>query len=174
MNLQTGESSIVPTEDSVVVNGVFSEVQNYLFYERIGLRKTRLNGEESVIVDSIAANLNPHTMFSFSHDQRFVIRYHLKTFYEPLIRCFNTVTSTAEELPLAERNNIKPLGRICQNSNQVFYVKPDNTLCVYNLDTSTNTVLFTSTSSRSIYRFNTVAPTWDGSKVYFYAEFSEE
>jgi hypothetical protein len=174
MNLQTGISTIVPTEDSVVVNGFYSELQNFLFYERIGLRKIRLDGTESITVDSMAANINPYTMFAISHDQQFVVRYHLRTLNNPLIRCFNFATKTAVELPLAYRNSSNQLGRICHNNNRVFYVNSVKQLCVYNLDTSTDTVLFQENNNRFIYRFLMLAPTWDGSKVYFYAEFSEK
>jgi len=111
-------------------------------------------------------------MYSFSHDQQYVIR--LRQLQPPLIRCFNLQTNLALELPVTMQNSSNPLGRLSRMTNKLFYIQPNNKLCVYNLDTSTNTVLFEDNSDMSIYRFMMLSPTWDGTKVYFYAEFSDK
>jgi len=168
MNLSTGEYSIIPTADSVVVNGFFSEAQDFVYYERIGLHKSRLEGSDSSIVDNLAANITPYPMYAFSNDMQYVVR--LRQLQPPVIRVFNLQTNTAVELPVIIGPQTYPLGALSRGTNDLFYVSPGNKLCVYHLDTGEDTVILQSTSGLSISRFINIAPTWDGSKVYFYAD----
>jgi hypothetical protein len=170
MNLSTGESSIVPTADSLVVNVFYSEAQDFVYYERIGLHKSRLDGSDSSIVDNLAANITPYPMYAFSNDMQYVVR--LRQLQPPVIRVFNLQTNTAVELPVIIGPQTYPLGALSRGTNDQFYVSPGNKLCVYHLDTGEDTVILQSTSDLSISRFINIAPTWDGSKVYFYAEIS--
>ena len=170
MNLSTGESSIVPTADSLVVNVFYSEAQDFVYYERIGLHKSRLDGSDSSIVDNLAANITPYPMYAFSNDMQYVVR--LRQLQPPVIRVFNLQTNTAVELPVIIGPQTYPLGALSRGTNDLFYVSPGNKLCVYHLDTGEDTVILQSTSDLSISRFINIAPTWDGSKVYFYAEIS--
>jgi len=168
MDLSTGESNIVPTADSVVVNGFYSEAQDFVYYERIGLHKSRLDGSESSIVDNLAANITPYPMYTFSNDMQYVVR--LRRLQPPVIRCFSMQTNTAVELPVITRYDTYPQGALSRGTNDLFYVAPGNKLCVYHLDTGEDTVILQSTSDLSISRFINIAPTWDGSKVYFFAD----
>ena len=170
MNLSTGESSIVPTADSLVVNVFYSEAQDFVYYERIGLHKSRLDGSDSSIVDNLAANITPYPMYAFSNDMQYVVR--LRQLQPPVIRVFNLQTNTAVELPVIIGPQTYPLGALSRGTNDQFYVSPGNKLCVYHLDTGEDTVILQSTSDLSISRFINIAPTWDGSKVYFYADIS--
>jgi len=170
MNLSTGESSIVPTADSLVVNVFYSEAQDFVYYERIGLHKSRLDGSDSSIVDNLAANITPYPMYAFSNDMQYVVR--LRQLQPPVIRVFNLQTNTAVELPVIIGPQTYPLGALSRGTNDLFYVSPGNKLCVYHLDTGEDTVILQSTSDLSISRFINIAPTWDGSKVYFYADIS--
>ena len=170
MNLSTGESSIVPTADSLVVNVFYSEAQDFVYYERIGLHKSRLDGSDSSIVDNLAANITPYPMYAFSNDMQYVVR--LRQLQPPVIRVFNLQTNTAVELPVIIGPQTYPLGALSRGTNDLFYVSPGNKLCVYHLDTGENTVILPGTGDPSISRFINIAPTWDGSKVYFYAEIS--
>jgi hypothetical protein len=170
MNLSTGESSIVPTADSLVVNVFYSEAQDFVYYERIGLHKSRLDGSDSSIVDNLAANITPYPMYAFSNDMQYVVR--LRQLQPPVIRVFNLQTNTAVELPVIIGPQTYPLGALSRGTNDQFYVSPGNKLCVYHLDTGEDTVILPGTSDLSISRFINIAPTWDGSKVYFYADIS--
>ena len=170
MNLSTGESSIVPTADSLVVNVFYSEAQDFVYYERIGLHKSRLDGSDSSIVDNLAANITPYPMYAFSNDMQYVVR--LRQLQPPVIRVFNLQTNTAVELPVIIGPQTYPLGALSRGTNDQFYVSPGNKLCVYHLDTGEDTVILQSTSDLSISRFINIAPTWDGSKAYFYADIS--
>jgi hypothetical protein len=65
---------------------------------------------------------------------------------------------------------------MCKEVNRVFYISPEypEKLKMRDLDTGDERVLFQNGSNISIYQFINLAPTWDGSKVYFYVEFSEK
>ncbi|PKN73528.1 MAG: hypothetical protein CVU50_02090 [Candidatus Cloacimonetes bacterium HGW-Cloacimonetes-3] len=172
MNLQTGISTIVPTEDSVVANGMYIEDTGYVYYERLGLKKSRLDGTEYEMVDNNGLGGDPNAIFSFSTDRHQVLRW--SSYPNSRIRVFRLEDSIANEYPVAINNMANPIAKLNPDSKRVFYVKPDNTLCVYNLDTATNTILFQGNGDRFVYCFHMLAPTWDGSKVYFYAEIAEK
>ncbi len=173
MDLNALVPVLVPKPNEVlrVANGIYLENEEFLYFEGLGLRKSRLDGSEHSVVDDNGMGGIPNTMFALSDDKQFVIRwaeYNTNSF----ARCFNLSNLSHCELPLEIFQYVSPLGRLSRNANRFFYVSPNNNLCVYDLDTSTNQVLFEDNSDISIYRFLMLSPAWDGTKVYFYAEIS--
>ncbi|GAB1467663.1 hypothetical protein MASR2M64_03420 [Candidatus Cloacimonadota bacterium] len=169
MNLQTGVSNIVPTEDSVVANGMYMEGSGYLYYEGNGFKRSRLDGSEITWIGP-GSGLYPNAMVSFSYDLNYIVRW---VYYpDSLIRCNDLADSTILNIQVHQGYS-GPLGRLSKNSNRIFYITPGKTLCVYNLDTDTEQKLLVSTPNFIIDEFYMLSPTWDGSKVYFYCTFSE-
>ncbi len=173
MDILTGTANILPTQESIIPNGLYNEADKFVIYEGDGLKRMKIDGTDVALIEYGGGSGFSNTIFSLSHDKRFVVRDGAYLSQNNSINVNDLITGSKQVIPAANGPGIYALGKLSRTANHLFYVKPDNTLCVYNLDTSTNTVLFTSTSSRSIYRFNTVAPSWDGSKVYFDAEICE-
>ncbi len=176
MKLSSGDTTMIPTADSVSANGMYIEGIQTLYYERLGqgLWKSHLDGTFQDIVDGNNIGGNPNSLFSFSNDLRFVMRW--TTYPVSSIRLFDFVENSAQELPVHKSLNGMPLGKLTHDSNMVFYVPKNsiNKLMAYDLDTGENTVVLQSTNDLSISEFINIAPTWDGSKVYFYADIAEK
>ena len=68
------------------------------------------------------------------------------------------------------------MGRLTRSSNMVFYVPKHsiNKLMSYNLDTCVENELTGQIGNVQVIGFYMLAPTWDGSKVYFYADVAEK
>ena len=173
--LSNCESIIIPTSDSVSANAMYIEGTQTVYYERLGqgLWKSKLDGSDQIVVDENNNGGSPTSIFSFSQDLRYVIRWTNYPIYS--VRLFDSILNTAQELPVYESIVGIPLGRLAQSSNLVFYIPKNNTnkLMTYNLDTGVEKELTSQISKVNIIGFYMLAPSWDGTKVYFYADISE-
>jgi len=153
---------------------MFVEGIQTIYYEKLGqgLWKSRLDGSDQIVVDSNNNDGSPSSVFSFSQDLRYVTRWTNYPVYS--IRLFDSKLNSAQEVPVCESTGGIPLGRLSQSTNLVFYVPKDNTdkLMSYNLDTGVAKDLTNMIINVRVFAFYMLAPTWDGSKVYFYAEVS--
>jgi hypothetical protein len=173
LNLKTGESDIIPSPDTIAVNPSYSEIENYVYYEKRGVFRSKLDGSDRSTVDNRGGSTYPYTMFSISKDRRYIVHKSnpSSTYF---IRIFDRDSESGIDLPVKEDGAYEFMGVLCKDVNRIFYVSPGypEKLHVYNPDTGEDTVILQSTSDPSISRFINLAPTWDGSKVYFYAEIS--
>jgi hypothetical protein len=175
-NLITGESDIIPSPDTVSFNPSYSEIENYVYYEKTGLFRSKLDGSDRSTVDNQGGSANPYTMFSISKDQRYVVHLYNTTYNNYFIRIFDKESESGLNLRVKNYGASEFMGVLCKDVNRIFYVSPGypEKLHVYNPDTGEDTVILPSTSDPSISQFINIAPTWDGSKVYFYAEISAQ
>jgi hypothetical protein len=92
------------------------------------------------------------------------------------IRLFDLFNNSAQEVPVHESLGGIPLGRLTRSSNMFFYVPKYNInkLMSYNLDTGVENELTGQIGNVQVIGFYMLAPTWDGSKVYFYADVAEK
>ena len=171
MNLSTGESDIIPCPDTVSVNPIYSETENYVYYEKAGLFRSRLDGSDRSVVDTQGGSSYPYTMFSISQDQRYITHKSNPTYNNYFIRIYDKNSNIGNSIPIKDLYSYQFLGRMCKSANIVYYINPGypEKLHSYNMDTGEDLVVLQSTSSLSISEFINIAPTWDGSKVYFYA-----
>ena len=171
LNLKTGESDIIPSPDTIAVNPSYSEIENYVYYEKVGLFRSKLDGSDHSNVDNQGGSAYPYSMFSISKDRRYIV--HIanpsSTYF---MRIFDRDSESGIDLPVKEDGASEYMGVLCKDVNRIFYVSPGypEKLHVYNPDTGEDTVILQSTSDPSISRFINIAPTWDGSKVYFRAD----
>nr|MDK2850324.1 hypothetical protein [Candidatus Cloacimonadota bacterium] len=170
-NLITGESDIIPSPDTVSFNPSYSEIENYVYYEKAGLLRSKLDGSDRSTVDSRGGSMYPYSMFSISKDQRYVAHLFNTTYNNYFIRVFDKESESGINLPVKNDHASRFIGVMCKDVNRVFYVSPGypEKLHVYYLDTGEDTVILQSNSELSLAEFINIAPTWDGSKVYFYA-----
>lgn len=176
LKLDDGELGIIPSPDTVSVNAYYSESQDYVYYEKAGLYRSRLDGSDRSTVDDQGGSSSPYSMFSISLDQRYIVHKYNPTYNNYYIRVYDKVINAGINLPLKEASPYAFLGVLCKSVNSIFYVNPQGSekLNIYNPDTGENTVVFQDTDSISIYQFLHIAPTWDSSKVYFVAEITEK
>lgn len=176
LKLSNCESSIIPTSDSVSANAMYVEGIQTIYYEKLGqgLWKSQLDGTDQIVVDANNNGGSPTSIFSFSQDLRYVTRWTNYPVYG--IRLFDSRDSYAQEIPVPESLGGVPLGKLSHSTNLVFYVPKYNTdkLMVYNLDSDVENELTSMISKVQVIGFYMLAPTWDGSKVYFYADISEK
>lgn len=175
LKLSTCETAIIPTADAESANCMYIEGTSTVYYERLGqgLWKSQLDGSEQVLVDENNIGGNPNALFSFSQDLRHVMRW--TTYPISSIRLFDRTLSSAQEIPVQESIGGMPLGRLAHGSNTMFYVPKDNAgkLMAYDLNTGVERVLTNQIGNVQVIGFYMLAPTWDGSKVFFYADISE-
>lgn len=168
MNVNSGESGIIPTIDSICVNSYYSEAEEYVYYEGVNIKRSRLDGSELSVVTT-GGSMYPYTSFDLSSDLRYIIHIWDETPTLDVL-CFDKQLDTAIRLPIKQNSNADYLARICKKVNKLFYVKPaagvSQLLCVYDLDSGEDRVL---TDTAVVGGFEMIAPTWDGSKVFFYA-----
>ncbi|MDY0337297.1 MAG: hypothetical protein RBQ69_05330, partial [Candidatus Cloacimonadaceae bacterium] len=174
MKLSTASSFMIPTADTVSANGMYIENTSTVYYERLGngLWKSQLDGSDQSIIDVNNNGGSPTSLFSFSHNLRYVIRLtHYPVF---AIRIVDLLDASAIEYPMQESMSGSPLAELIRNNNLVIYVPKNsqNRLLSYNMDTKEEQVLTDQIIGTDIHRIHMLAPTWDGSKVYFYAEIS--
>ena len=169
LNLITGESDIIPSPDTVSVNPCYSEVENYVYYEKAGLFRSRLDGSNRSVVDTQGGSSSPYTMFSMSQDQRYIVHTSNPTYNNYFARIFNKTNISGVNYPIKEYSPYNFLGVMCTAVNKVFYVSPGNPeeLWVRDLDTGEGKKLIA--TGIDVVEYYMLAPTWDGSKVYFYA-----
>ena len=170
MNLQSGEFETIPTIDSICVNAFYSEIEDYVYYEGINVKRSRLDGSELSVI-SLGGSMYPYSAFDISTDMKYII--HIWDEYPTLdLKCYNKFTGISVQFPVTSAIDKVYLARICRDVNIVYYVSPGypEKLHVYYPDTGEDTVILQSTSDLSISRFINIAPTWDGSKVYFRAD----
>jgi len=175
LNLITGESDVIPSPDTVSVNPFYSETENYVYYEKAGLFRSRLDGSDRSVVDTQGGHAYPYTMFSISQDLNYII-HNYNTLSSYYLRVYDKETSTGINIPVKMGyGSYQYLGVMCKSANVIYYICPGSPdeLHAYILDTGEDTVILQSTSSLSIVEFINIAPTWDGSKVYFYAYITE-
>jgi len=176
LKLSNCESSIIPTSDSVSANAMYLEGIQTVYYEKLGqgLWKSHLDGSDQILVDANNNGGSPSSIFSFSQDLRYVIRWTNYPVYS--VRLFDCIQNSAQEIPVHESLGGIPLGRLTQSSNMVFYVPKYsiNKLMSYNLDTGVENELTGQIGNVQVIGFYILAPTWDGSKVYFYADVAEK
>ncbi|MFA5667386.1 MAG: hypothetical protein WC944_10400, partial [Candidatus Cloacimonadaceae bacterium] len=154
------------------VNPCYSETENYVYYEKAGLFRSRLDGSDRSVVDTQGGSSSPYTMFSISQDQRYIVHKSNPTYNNFSIRIFDKTNISGVNYPIKEYSPYNFLGVMCTSVNKVFYVSPGypEKLNVYYPDTGEDTVILQNTNDLSISRFINIAPTWDGSKVYFFAD----
>jgi len=176
MNLITGESDIIPSPDTLSFNPCFSELENYVYYEKTGLFRSKLNGSDRSAVDYQGGTANPYPMFSISKDQRYVVHLYNTTYNNFYILVFDKDSESGTNLPVKSKFAFEFMGRMCKEANMVFYISPGypEKLRAYTLDTGEDRVVFQNSNNISIEQFILIAPTWDGSKVYFYADIVEK
>ena len=176
MKLSTASSFMIPTADTVSANGMYIENTSTVYYERLGngLWKSQLDGSDQSIIDVNNNGGSPTSLFSFSHDLRYVIRW---TNYPVFaIRIVDLLDASAIEYPVQESMNGSPLAELTRNNNLVIYVPKNsqNRLLSYNMDTKEEQVLTDQIIGTEIHRIHMLAPTWDGSKVYIYADITDK
>jgi len=174
MKLSSGEAIIVPTADSVSANGMYIEATQTLYFEKLGqgLWKSRLDGTSQELIDNNNRGADPNSLFSFSNDLCYVLRWN--SYPNTSLRLFNLVDNSANDLPAYSLGYEMPLGRFSKSNNYLFYVPKNNphTVMIYDLSTGEERDLFENITQGTISRFIYLAPTWDGSKLYFYANIS--
>ena len=172
LNLITEESDIIPSPDTVSVNPCYSEAENYVYYEKAGLFRSRLDGSDRSVVDTQGGSSSPYTMFSISQDQRYIVHKSNPTYNNFSIRIFDKTNISGVNYPIKEYSPYNFLGVMCTSVNKVFYVSPGSPedLWVRDLDTGEGKKLIA--TGIDVVEYYMLAPTWDGSKVYFYAEIS--
>jgi hypothetical protein len=172
MDLATCESFIVPTSDSVSANAMYIESNQTIYYEKLGqgLWKSRLDGTEQAIVDENNIGGNPNSLFSFSNDLRYVLRWN--SYPNTSIRLFNLLNNSANDLPAYSLGVEMPLGRFSTSNNYLFYIPKSNpkTVMIHNLSTGEECSLFENTNPWAVSEIHNIAPTWDGTQLYFYAD----
>ena len=170
LNLINGQSGIIPSPDTLSFNPYYSEIEDYVYYERAGLFRSRLDGSDRTTVDNYGGSGEPYTMFSISNDQRYIVHKSNPTYNNYFVRIFDKVCVSGVNLPVKNSPSYGLLGRLCKEANIVFYVSPGypEKLHSYRLDTGEDTIL--NPNQVNIANTYIIAPTWDGSKVYFYAD----
>ena len=170
LNLITGQSGIIPSPDTLSFNPYYSEIEDYVYYERAGLFRSRLDGSDRTTVDNYGGSGEPYTMFSISNDQRYIVHKSNPTYNNYFVRIFDKVCASGVNIPVKNSPSYGLLGRLCKEANIVFYVSPGypEKLHSYRLDTGEDTIL--NPNQVNIANTYIIAPTWDGSKVYFYAD----
>jgi len=170
LNLINGQSDIIPSPDTLSFNPYYSEIEDYVYYERAGLFRSRLDGSDRTTVDNYGGSGEPYTMFSISNDQRYIVHKSNPTYNNYFVRIFDKVCVSGVNLPVKNSPPYELLGRLCKEANIVFYVSPGypEKLHSYRLDTGEDTIL--NPNQVNIANTYIIAPTWDGSKVYFYAD----
>jgi hypothetical protein len=172
LDLITGESGSISSPDSVSVNPYYSESEDYVYYEKAGLFRSKLDGSNRTTVDNQGGSSYPYTMFSASKDERYIAHlYQADEFY---MRVFDKTSGSGVNLPVTELYPNEFLGVMCKDSNRIFYVDSQESqkLCTFNPSTGENRVLLENSENIYIIRFRDIAPTWDGSKVFFCANIS--
>jgi len=169
LNLITGESGIISSPDTVSVNPWYSEIENYIYYEKAGVFRSRLDGSERSVVDTQGGSSSPYTMFSVSRDQRYIVHKSNPTYNNYFIRVFDKTTESGINHPIKEYSPYYFLGVMCNTVNKVFFISPGNPeeLWVRDIDTGEGKKLVA--NGIDVVEYYMIAPTWDGSKVYFYA-----
>ncbi|HRX76212.1 MAG TPA: hypothetical protein P5342_02035, partial [Candidatus Cloacimonadota bacterium] len=146
LNLKTGESDIIPSPDTIAVNPSYSEIENYVYYEKVGLFRSKLDGSDRSNVDNQGGSAYPYSMFSISKDRRYIV--HIanpsSTYF---IRIFDRDSESGIDLPVKEDGASEYMGVLCKDVNRIFYVSPGypEKLHVYNPDTGEDTVILQST-----------------------------
>lgn len=170
LNLINGQSDIIPSPDTLSFNPYYSEIEDYVYYERAGLFRSRLDGSDRTTVGNYGGSGEPYTMFSISNDQRYIVHKSNPTYNNYFVRIFDKVCVSGVNIPVKNSPPYELLGRLCKEANIVFYVSPGypEKLHSYRLDTGEDTIL--NPNQVNIANTYIIAPTWDGSKVYFYAD----
>lgn len=183
LNLHTGLSSLINTthsaNDSIASNAYYSEIEEYVYYENYGMHRNKLDGSDYSIVDGSGTSYLPYSCYQFSSDGRYALRF-VDFGFLPRIRCYDLQDNTAVEFDAIIDILSGPKAKLSMNSNKVFYAKPrygadpsGSKLAMYDLDTNTDYVIFDTIGDITLQSVVLLAPTWDGSKIYFYAELSE-
>ncbi len=171
MDLRSGEYGVIPSLDSICVNAFYSETEEFVYYEGINIKRSRLDGNELSLV-STGGSMYPYSTFGVSSDNRYII--HVWDEYPTLdLKCHDKLTGNSVRFPIKASLNNGYIAKICKDANIVYYAEsgyPDK-LKVYNLDTGIGLQLVNHNIKSTIY---SIAPTWDGSKVYFYADVAEK
>jgi hypothetical protein len=100
---------MIPTADTVSANGMYIENTSTVYYERLGngLWKSQLDGSDQSIIDVNNNGGSPTSLFSFSHNLRYVIRLtHYPVF---AIRIVDLLDASAIEYPMQESMSGSPL-----------------------------------------------------------------
>ena len=171
LNLNTGESDIIPSPDSIAVNPTYSEIEDYVYYEKAGVFRSRLDGSDRNTVDDQGGSSRPYSMFSISMDRRY-ITHNTNTITDYYIRVYDIISETGTNILVKNANYsyvYEYLGVMCKQANIIYYVSPGypEELWVRDLDTGESRKLVA--KGMNIVECYMLAPTWDGSRVYFYA-----
>jgi hypothetical protein len=169
MNLNTGQSGIIPSPDTLTYNPSYSETEGFVYYERAGVFRSRLDGSDRETVDDLGGCGMPYNMFSISNDQRYIVHSMLQSYNDYFVRIFDKVNSSGVNLPVKSLNSFRILGKLSQEANIIYYISPGypEELWVRDLDTGEGRKLVA--KGMNIVECYMLAPTWDGSRVYFYA-----
>ena len=171
VNLSSGDIGTIPTIDSICVNAFYSESEDFVYYEGINIKRSRLDGSELSLV-STGGSMYPYSTFGVSSDNRYII--HVWDEYPTLdLKCHDKQTGNSVRFPIKASLDHGYIAKICKDANIVYYAEPEypDKLKAYNLDTGIDMQLLQDNIIATIYN---IAPTWDGSKVYFYADIAEK
>ncbi|HQH50441.1 MAG TPA: hypothetical protein PLA08_03450 [Candidatus Cloacimonadota bacterium] len=172
MNLNTGQYGIIPSPDTLTYNPSYSETEGFVYYERAGVFRSRLDGSDRETVDDLGGCGMPYNMFSISNDQRYIVHCMLHSYNDCFVRIFDKVNSSGVNLPVKSLSLFRIIGKLSQEANIIYYISPGypEELWVRDLDTGEGRKLVA--KGMNIVECYMLAPIWDGSKVYFYAYIS--
>jgi len=131
--------------------------------------RSRLDGSDRETVDDLGGCGMPYNMFSISNDQRYIVHCMLQSYNDYFVRIFDKVNSRGVNLPVKSLSLFRILGKLSQEANIIYYISPGypEELWVRDLDTGEGRKLVA--KGMNIVECYMLAPTWDGSRVYFYA-----
>ncbi len=173
MDLRSGDIGYIPTIDSICVNAFYSESEDFVYYEGVNVKRSRLDGGELSLV-STGGSMYPYSTFGVSSDNRYII--HVWDEYPTLdLKCHDKQTGNSVRFPIKASLDHGYIAKICKDANIVFYAEPGypDKLKAYNLDTRIDFSLLKENGSIALFTVYSIAPTWDGTKLYFYADVSD-
>jgi len=174
MDLRSGDIGTIPTIDSICVNAFYSEIEDYIYYEGINVKRSRLDGSDLSLV-STGGSMYPYSTFDVSSDNRHIV--HVLDQYPTLdLKCYDKLTDNSVRFPVKAALDFGYVAKISKDTNLVYFASPGyiEELHAYYLDTGENRNVSIDTGNFTMSRFINIAPSWDGSVVYFYAYISEK
>lgn len=106
-------------------------------------------------------------IFKTSADQRYLITKYIQSAKSYAI-AIDLQDYSHYELGYVNDHSKNPI-KVCDSVNLIYYMDKEN-IYKYDLETHTKSKIFGSSANVYVDRIYMLAPTWDGSKVYFYAE----
>lgn len=111
-------------------------------------------------------------MFETSTDQRYLITKYVQSAKSYAI-AINLNDYERYELGYVNEHHSRSPIKVCQEANIVFYFD-DQRIFSYDLDTHQKSTIIGPNAEVDVFSVIMIAPAWDGSKVYFYADIAEK